>query len=190
MRRVMGLDISKTNTGWAVGDGGKPVVGVKKFEAPGGVEDDVWWQAFRWTAGMVKDHAPDVVYIEAPLERLQEGQSSAHTLIVLAQLQAAIRTCIRGLLGSPAVVVKPQTARLSFTGRGNYPKGTAKGVVKDHAIRLGWLTPENATFDKADACCVYAHGCLMADKSLISVFRPDPLFTPSHAAAPAAEVEF
>ena len=41
MRRVLGLDISKTNTGWAVGDGGKPIVGVQKFGKPGAVLYDV-----------------------------------------------------------------------------------------------------------------------------------------------------
>ncbi len=182
-RKILALDISKKATAWAVGNAGeKPVVGVVSFNKYGrdtkAVDDDVWWAAFLWAKDLMQTHRPDVAYIEAPMQRVGTDEagrqvSSAKTILTLWAMQTAIRLPIRAILGSPAVIVWPSTARKSFTGRGTYPEGQAKDVVRAHAIRLGWLTEENATEDKADACCVFGHGCILYDKALASIIRPD-----------------
>jgi hypothetical protein len=176
MTSVLALDVSVVATGWAFGPvGGRPVSGVIRFAPPGVSDDSVWFAALRWMTEQMTVMKPDAVAIEAAIMASAPGEGAStnpHTQGLLWGLQAVLRTVVKARLGRPAQIVNVGSARKAFTGRGSYPKGTAKGVVQQLCIDLGWLSIEDATFDRADALCVWAKACADIDPSVRDTFKP------------------
>lgn len=167
---VLALDISKTATGWAVGPvDGAPISGVKKFKEAN--PDALNREMYLWLNDMIDVHAPSHIWIEAPIVHMGGG-SSADTLGLLWGLQSAagLASVMRLATGCQRVAVA--TARKSFTGKGTYPTGEAKMAIIRHAQACGWLADDCNDDARADACCVWAHGAMLLDRSVIERIRP------------------
>jgi len=176
MKSVLALDVSSVATGWAFGRiGEKPSTGVVRFAPKGALDDEIWFAALKWMSEAIATMNPDVVAIEAAIMTSnfdEDGRpkTNPHTQGLLWGLQAVIRTVVKAKRPGVAKLIHVSTARKLFTGKGNYPKGQAKPAVRRRAIELGWLTPETATDDKADACCIFAKACADLDPTFAANF--------------------
>ena len=174
-RKLLALDVA-TNTGFAFGEVAadtRPLSGVIRFGAKGCVDDDSWRAALVWLHDQIKVLAPDVVAIEAPIMSSQAaGGTNAQTMVRLLGLQAVLRTVVAVNLPVAAKLIHVQSARKAFIGRGNLPGAEAKRLVRQKCIDLGWLTEDSATFDKADAMCVWAKAASDLDPSIRWQFEP------------------
>lgn len=178
-KSILALDVSVSATGWAFGPtDGRPFCGVHRMAPVGAPEDEVWFAGMRWLNDMFHLHNPDVVAIEAAImtssfeDENGRPQTNAKTQGALWGLQAVMRTVVKARRPGAAMLVNVSSARKLFTGKGNYTKGQAKPAVKRRAIELGWLTEENATYDKADACCVWAKAAATIDPVFAANFTP------------------
>ncbi|MDR3473369.1 MAG: hypothetical protein P4M09_17045 [Devosia sp.] len=175
-KSVLALDVSSVSTGWAFGRvGEKPLAGMVRFAPKGALDDEIWLAAMRWLTDRMNVLNPDVVAIEAAIMTSnfdEEGRpkTNPRTQGLLWGLQSILRTVVKAKKPSPAKLVNVSSARKLFTGKGTYPKGQAKPAVKRRAIELGWLTPEDATEDKADACCIFAKACADIDPAFAANF--------------------
>ena len=174
MKSLLALDVSSVATGWAFGRIGEtPRAGVQRFAPKGALPDEIWFAALKWMTATMDAFDPDVVAIEAPILTTGgegSGFTNAHTQGVLWGLQAVIRTVVKAKRPSPAKLINVASARKFFTGHGRFPKDQAKPAVKRRCIELGWLTEEDATYDKADALCVWAKAAGDLDRSFAANF--------------------
>lgn len=177
MRTVLALDVSSVATGWAVGPCGQPpLTGEHRFAPKGSLDDEIWYAAMKWMTDMMKVHDPDVVAIEAAIlasrfdDETGKPQTNPRTQGQLWGLQAVIRTVVKAIRPSPAKLINVSSARKFFTGRGTYSKGEAKTAVRRRAIEVGWLTFENASEGRADACCIFAKACADIDRAFAASF--------------------
>lgn len=167
MKSILALDVA-TTTGWAFGRvGDRPLSGATTFGRKNGCEEDIWFDALKFINDRLIVLQPDMVAIEAPM---QGGKSSQASIGLLLGLQAVIRTAVRARRPSIAHLVHCQSARKFFIGHGNLPGKEAKQRVKDRCVAIGWLTVEDATFDKADALCVWAFAAGLADPAYAAGF--------------------
>jgi hypothetical protein len=192
-KSVFALDVSSVATGWAFGRvGEKPITGVLRFAPKGASDDEIWFAALRWMTDQMNVLNPDVVAIEAAImtsnfDEDGKPKTNPRTQGLLWGLQAVLRTVVKAKRPGAAKLIHVGSARKFFTGRGTYPKGQAKPAVKRRAIELGWLTIEDATEDKADACCIFAKACADIDPAFAANFTP--LMTTKRA-VPAPSMEF
>lgn len=172
-KTILALDVA-TTTGWAVGRiGGVPSAGAYRFRGRGATEhDDIWAEALKWLNDMISMHAPDIVALEAPiLSPSMGGGSNPKTLMLLTGLQAVMRTTVCLRMPSLARLIHVQSARKVFIGKGNLRGDVAKKMARDRCIELGWLTIEDATYDKADALCVWAKAAADLDNDTRHFFE-------------------
>lgn len=162
MKSLLALDVSSVATGWAFGrPGDVPVSGVHRFASKGATPDEIWLAALRWMTDQMNVRNPDVVAIEAAIMTssfAEDGRpkTNPQTQGILWGLQAVLRTVVKAKRPGAAKLVNVSSARKFFTGRGTYPRDQAKPAVKRRCIELGWLTPDDATYDRCDALCIWA----------------------------------
>lgn len=179
-RTILALDVA-TVTGWAFGPIGDPEqCNAVRFGPKHGTDEDCWYDALKFVNGKLDDLKPDIVAIEAPPNSLtMGGQTNLATMGRLLGLQAVIRTVVRARRPSLARLIHLQAARKFFISHGNLPGAEAKARVRRRCIELGWLTEDNATYDKADALCVFAKASADIDQGfaarLVPLFRSPSL---------------
>lgn len=176
-KKVFALDVSVAATGWAYGViGQKPISGVIRFAPKHSLDDDVWLAAVKWMNDQMGTLDPDVTAIEAAIQTTRfddetgRPQTNPHTQGVLWGLQAVLRMVVRARKASPAKLVNVSSARKFFTGKGSYPKGEAKNVVRARCIELGWVEPDERSTDKCDALCIWAKAAADSDPSFAANF--------------------
>lgn len=157
---MLALDVA-TTTGWAFGpiaiDGRPTLSGHIRFGREGASDAETWKRALIWLTEQIGVLNPTVVALEAPINSANPaGGSNAQTLGRLIGLQAVLRTVVEIKLASSAKLIHVQSARKLFIGKGNLPGKEAKKLVQQRCIDLGWLPPDEAQPDRADACCVWA----------------------------------
>ena len=187
MKTLIALDVA-TVTGWAFGPiDGTPLSNRIRFGGKSAPDDEVWADATKWFVDFVATSRPDVVALEAPIMTSSPaGGSNPHTQMRLLGLQAVLRQAVYLKFGRPARLVHVQSARKFFIGHGNKPGEEAKRLVKARCIQLGWLTEEDAGFDRSDALCVWAKAA--GDISPTFAANLTPLGTAApRAAEPALE---
>ena len=165
---IMGLDISKTCTGMAVGDGSVPPV-LRSCGFGANDPDAVYWTFMRWLSARMKEYQPDLLMVEAGFIAMN-GHSNAETVETLFGLAG----CARALAGRgpiPYRTVRVETWRKSFIGKGRFRDEhdpstgkTIKGrdVAKRACLRVCHSLAWNVGTDdnKADACGVWVHAHL------------------------------
>jgi hypothetical protein len=158
MQSVLGLDLSKTSTGFGYGfPNEKPRSGSVQFGTPQHTEGEVGAKALVWftrTLPEIVGYFPDIIAIEAAWEG--NGGRSAHTSAVLLGLQFLMQSVAVLKTGKPPRMVKVERARKIFTGVGRYATGEAKPAVQARCLELGWLDYDTLQPDRADALCVWA----------------------------------
>lgn len=170
MKSVLALDVA-TVTGYAFGPIGEPqLCDALRFGHRDACDEDVWFPAMCFLTDRLNVLQPDVVAIEAPINSLVAGGTNARTTQRLLGLQAVLRTVVRAKRPNLAQLINVQSARKFFIGHGNLPGEEAKRRVRAKCIELGWLTEEDATYDKADALCVYAKACADIDRAWAASF--------------------
>ena len=172
-KSLLALDVA-TVTGFAFGEIGQvPKADSIRFGSKNATDDECWGAATRWLVDFLKVFTPDVVALEAPImSSSAAGGTNPHTQMRLLGLQAVLRNVVALRLPRPAKLVHVQSARKLFIGHGNLRGEEAKKRVKQRCIELGWLTPEGATYDKADALCVFAKAAADLDKDFAANFTP------------------
>ena len=161
MQSILALDVSGKCTGWAFGlPGDKPISGTTEFRREGDTEDEIFMRGMVWLTRQMTVLNPGIVAIEAPIKSSGGGGTNPASQAMLIGLQGALRAVVKAKLPGRAVLVASQTARKTFTGRGVYPKGTAKEAIQAEVLRRGWLELEDLQNDRCDALCLWGH---MAD---------------------------
>lgn len=170
-KTVLAIDAA-TVTGWAFAEiGQKPVCDALRFGGTHGCDEDVWFDALKFINQKLDDYQPDVVAIEAPINSSSiGGGTNPHTMGRLIGLQAVMRTVVRARRPSLAKLVHVQSARKFFIGAGNLRGAEAKARVKRRCIDIGWITEEDATYDKCDALCVWAKAAGDIDRAFAANF--------------------
>lgn len=158
MKSVLGLDISKSSTGYAFGfPDQKPISGSVQFGTPQHTDADVGAKALVW---LTKDMPiicgciPDIIAIEAAWEG--NGGNSARTSALLLGLQFLVQSVALLKTRTQPRLIKVVSARKIFTGKGAYAKGEAKPAVQTRCMELGWLDLDSLQPDRADALCIWA----------------------------------
>ncbi len=188
-KNLLALDVA-TVTGFAHGRlNATPKADCIRFAKTGATDDEVWCQALRWLHDLLKVIRPDVVALEAPIMtgRTHDG-SNPQTQMRLFGLQAVLRTVVAINLPRPAKLIHVQSARKFFIGHGNLPGAEAKQRVKRRSIELGWVSEDEATYDKCDALCVWAKAA--ADLSPEFAANHTPLMTSRQKPAIPQTLEF
>lgn len=146
---VVGLDISRSSTGVAIGDGSGPP---RTFRATftGATHGQVGWNFQRWLREFLIVNPPDVLCAEASFIAPTDDHYTAKMMLGLdfvAQTTAAMR-------GIQYQAVAASSWRKAFLGHGRpaNPKRAAILMCK----RLGWDV--DGSHDKAEACGVWAWG--------------------------------
>lgn len=183
MKILLALDVA-TVTGFAWGPvDGTPKADCIRFGGKDPLDDDVWVAGMKWLHNFLKVVQPDVVALEAPImSSAPAGGSNPHTQLRLTGLQAVLRTVVAVNLPRPAKLVHVQSARKFFIGHGNLRGQEAKSRVKRRCIDIGWITEEDATYDKCDALCVWAKAA--GDLSPTFAANFTPLMTARQKPAP------
>jgi hypothetical protein len=177
-KSVLALDVSSVSTGWAFGPvWQRPASGQHRFAPKNSLDDEIWFAALIWMTDQMNVLNPDVVAIEAAIMASsidEDGRpkTNPHTQGLLWGLQSVLRTVVKAKRPGVAKLINVASARKFFTGKGTYPKGQAKPAVKRRAIELGWLTKDDATEDRADACCIWAKACADIDPAFAAKFTP------------------
>lgn len=163
---ILALDLSKKSTGYAFGRVGEvPRSGAVSLGSERSTQAEIGRSLLKWMTGFMSIEQFDRVAIEAAWAGT--GGRSTETFLLLNGLQFMAQTIALLKAGREADLVKVQTARKTFTGRGQY--GTpdeGKYAVQQRCLELGWLTAESLQADRADALCVWAHVASELDKSL------------------------
>lgn len=176
MTTVLALDIA-SETGWAFGPaGGVPRVGTHRLAIEGEPSQHYFGNAIKWLFELLSLTNPDVFAIEAAIDTSNRPGSNsishARSLGLQAVMQGVWDARRKGR--REVMLVNVKSARVTFLGKGsgNLPGKIAKGRVQAKCMALGWLTPETATFDKADACAVWAHACSVIEPDIAGQFTP------------------
>ena len=178
-RRILALDIA-SETGWAFGEvGAIPRTGTDRLAPEGEPNQRYFGNAIKWLHRLLSVTNPDVLAIEAAIDTSSmsgQRKTSPETHARALGLQAVMQGVwdARGKGDRIVRLVNVKTARVTFLGKGagNLTGKEAKPRVRARCIELGWLTRETATFDKADACAVWAHVCCQIDKDFAANFTP------------------
>lgn len=178
---LLSLDISKSNTGAALGRVGEVPTA---HSIAGAALDDVGavMKLGHWLIDMIKLSRPDYIFFEAPLEagafqpkidweeKTWKSGRDPHTTVILAKLVGVVEF-IAGMKSIPARPVNVRTARVTFlgTGSGNLKGDEAKARVAEMCKLLGWPSDNN---DVTDAMCVWQHGCTLVRPHDAAVITP------------------
>lgn len=158
MLPILALDVSGKCTGWAFGlPSDIPLSGTVSWLKDGGDHDDAFRDGLRWLSDFIEARRPKIVAIEAPIKSSGFGHTNADSQAMLLGLQGALRATVRAMLPNKAVLVPSQTARVTFCGRGTFPKGTAKDAVQAEVLRRGFLDIADLQEDRCDAICLWTH---------------------------------
>jgi hypothetical protein len=122
--KVLGLDVA-TKTGWAVYDLKRPVSAIRagSFTCIGDTVFDMLWDMRTKLPPILREHAPDFVAIEAPLEHAPKFKKMVKTLYGEEEVEASMSVatiamtnrlcgCAAGIvmgLNIPSVEVRAQT---------------------------------------------------------------------------------
>lgn len=156
--KVLALDIA-TQMGVAVGESGESPVAWSVDLGKGCSEDARFSTALQISAALVKDHAPGLVAIEAPIG----GPKTSHYLVGLV-------ACVRGVCANRGITILMcdiGSVRKHFTGRAwtarDFPRLTKakakeaiKGKVLERCRLLKWQVPDH---DAADAAATWDFAC-------------------------------
>jgi hypothetical protein len=160
MKTLLALDVA-TTTGWSFGpvaaDARPSLSGHIRFAREGADDAEVWKKALIWLTEQIGVLQPSVIALEAPINSASPaGGSNAQTLGRLIGLQAVLRAVVEIKLPTTAKLIHVQSARKLFIGKGNLPGKTAKKLVQERCVQLGWLSGDEVQADRADAMCVWA----------------------------------
>lgn len=138
-------------------------------------EEDVYGSAVNFFATFLKDRAPDLIAIEAPIMATW-GKTNAQTTAITRGLYA-IFTGIAKCKGIPLIRAEIGTWRKYFLGNGQLPGKEAKAQCLRLCAQLGWDAP---THDSAEAAGIWCWASSVAAPQ--SAHRIEPLFIGRRAA--------
>jgi len=170
--KILAIDLSKTNTGFAFGSAGaKPSFGTVKF---GGVtfgpDDDFrdgWRRVEAWLTAIIESFRPDAIWCEAPPRPGSFGgaTNAENTLWIVGAWAALCLTAGRHSIMWREANVK--SVRMEFVGSASLDSALAKKEAKRVCLQLGW---KPANLDEADAGAVfYCAGLALAPSLMPSV---------------------
>lgn len=148
--KIVGLDISKSATGVAVGRAEEPP---RTFRASfGGATLGQTGAAFdRWMRDLLILEEPGLVVIEAPFVSAARGSAETARLLLTLAGTAAI-ACARRKIESQEVASQTWRKAILGTGRPPNPKAAALSFCE----RAGWNCGRDD--NRAEAACVWAFG--------------------------------
>ncbi len=148
MKAILALDLSKRQTGWALGCGNEsPRTGSRGFE--GVHRGAVFSQYLAWLRDRLLSNQPDLVAYEAPILSAR-AKGSTDTLMILIGL-AAHTESVCAMFAVPVFAVAVPTWRKAFLGHG-FPAEPKADSVRMCGT-LGWKVRSD---DEAEACGVLA----------------------------------
>lgn len=150
--KIIGLDISKSSTGAAIGDATEPPVTLSiGFKAQG--HGATGMDYMRWLNGLIQIEKPDAVVWEAA-SRYSNATMNAEVAYLMLGLSFAthIQCEVRGIRLVRTVTC--QTWRKAIIGTG-YPQNPKQAAL-DLCDRLGW--PHGGVHDRAEAAGIWAWG--------------------------------
>ena len=148
---VLGLDISRSSTGVAIGDAsGPPRVLRARFS--GSTHGQIAWAFQRWLREFIIINKPDLICGEGAFMHPTDDLYTAKLMLgldVMAQATAAMR-------GIEYQTVAVQTWRKAFLGHGR-PENPKRAAIR-MCKQLGWDV--DGSHDKAEAAGIWAYGHL------------------------------
>ncbi len=178
---ILGLDISKTRTGIAVG----PVGSVPRTFSIEGKDGDVVEAMMRlgtWLLDWIKVEKPDWIFYEAAIDaaafrpvidweaKTSRSTRDPNTTLVLAKMVGIVEF-IAGMKSIRNRPVNVKTARVTFcgVGSGNLKGDEGKERVMQMAKLLGWPADN---YDVTDAECVWHQGCVTVKPYEATIITP------------------
>jgi len=152
--KILALDLSFTNTGWALGAPGQtPINDSLHFAKRGSRNADHFAGFHHWLTLHLAEHDPDIVAIEGPLApSFMRGHTTTDTARALMGLIAVAELATHefGDVREHAV----STIRQFFLGTSKIKSRDAKQMTFDRCVQLGWKPKDK---DAADALALWAY---------------------------------
>jgi hypothetical protein len=171
--RILALDLA-TTTGCADGDpSAHPRCWTWRLGLAGDSRAAKLSRLLRYMERYLAENRPDAVFYERGLPlgaAHQIGQSEATVALLRGAIGVAEAVAVR--VGVPRIEgLSVQEARRHLLGQGRIPAGEGKDAVWRMCRMLGW--PVTNT-DEADAACIWALGCSLANPRF--AYLSTPLF--------------
>jgi Holliday junction resolvasome RuvABC endonuclease subunit len=159
---ILGLDPSKSRTGWSLVKGPAPVAVI----ATGSQRADRLNDFILWFKGLLAEHAPAMICYEQPLQvifqygkkQLLPGNQPFTTpnadQIILWKLEGALEA-LAANAKIPTLSVPVRTWRAAVLGSGKLSRNEAKSAAKLYCERIG---AGKLNEDEAEAVCIGIYG--------------------------------
>lgn len=149
--KILALDISKSSTGGAIGDGSGPPRTFRGSFSGAPTRGHVG-EAFReWLSDLVVIEKPDLLVFEAPLVNFGGARSPEVPRLMLGLSMVTEMICARRSIRCEQVMVQSWRKSFCGTGRPHNPKVATMAMCRS----LGWEI--GGSDDRADAAGVWAH---------------------------------